>query len=280
MAGGEVAGGWWGGWLVARNPFLTNHQQPVAIPTSRLKDIAVSVHAIAQRFYLRFVAAHLRRHACHACAAETVVHHIARFGVMQNVAHDGPVGHFGMVGMGVVDGIVFALADIGGEGFPMISVGFGVVGFGVVAQPIFEEGVGAGGVIGRVGEGQDRFVGAEGEAFDAAERRVFEFLGKAGAVFFADLVLRFGLFGSVGRSFRREPKSCCAIILCFISSAGRRSSPSALSKLVAGYTTYPSVRLKPRVLRTPNAVNESCVRRTRSRRLHRLARCVPGCLIL
>ena len=46
----------------------------------------------------------------------------------------------------------------------------------------------------------------------------------------------------------------------------------------SGYTTYPSRRLKPRVLRTPNLTNEFCVRRTRSRRLPRRVRCVPGLL--
>jgi hypothetical protein len=146
-------------------------------------------------------------HAGHAGAAKAVEDDVAGVGVVQDVAHDRLVGHFGMVGVGVVDGVVLALGHVGGEGFAVIGwkvgrlegwLGVVIVGrivretqflaelsaFGLPAFDDFgQEGVGAGGVVGWVGEGQDVLVRADGEALDLAEFGVFQFLPQLLQVF-------------------------------------------------------------------------------------------------
>ncbi|OAD19694.1 hypothetical protein THIOM_004654 [Candidatus Thiomargarita nelsonii] len=39
---------------------------------------------------------------------------------MQNVAHDGFMGDFSMIRMGVINGIIFSFTDIGCKGFTVI----------------------------------------------------------------------------------------------------------------------------------------------------------------
>jgi len=83
----------------------------------------------------------------------------------------------------VVDRVVLALGDVGRERLARVAVGpLPCQGRGVIGQaqlgpklapllaPLLDdlgqEGVGAGGVVGRVGKRQDRLVGADGEALD------------------------------------------------------------------------------------------------------------------
>ena len=112
------------------------------------------IHPVAQFLHRFLVAAQLRRHTGHACAAEAVKDNVARVGVVQDVAHDGFMRHFGVVGMRVVDRVVLAFGNIRRKGFALVAFLF---------QPKFlanlfpfllplgndlrQERVGAGGVI-------------------------------------------------------------------------------------------------------------------------------------
>ena len=113
--------------------------------------------------------AHLRGNAGHAGSAKAIEDDIAGFGVVENVAHNGFVGNFGMVAVGVINGVVLTFGDICGEGFALVIVGGWVVGGGVFADKIFNKGIGASGVVRRVGERDNIFVGAFREAFDIAD---------------------------------------------------------------------------------------------------------------
>ena len=81
---------------------------------------------------------------------------------MQDVAHDRLVRHLGVVGMRVVDRVALAFGHVGGERFAVIAVGR-VIGqaqsaprraalFLPLRHDLRQEGVGAGGVVGRVGK--------------------------------------------------------------------------------------------------------------------------------
>ena len=144
--------------------------------------MAGRIQAVAQALNSFLIPAYLRGHAGHAGATEAVQHNIARLGVVQDVAHDGFMRHLGVVGMGVIDGVVLAFRDIRGE---RLSVIFGIVIGDCLIELISrlrlpflddlsQEGVGAGSVVGWVGERQDGFVLANREAFDLAGGRVFQ----------------------------------------------------------------------------------------------------------
>ena len=151
----------------------------VAVP-----DPALRVHAVAQAFYRGFVPAQLRGYARHARAAKTVQHNVAGVGVVQNVAHDGFVGHLGVVGVGVVDGVVLALAHVGREGVAVVAVLVvgGQAQFTAQRGPFLlparhnlgQKGIGAGGVIGWVGERENILLLPDGKAGNGAEFRVLQ----------------------------------------------------------------------------------------------------------
>lgn len=76
------------------------------------------------------------------------------------------------IAVAVVEGVV-GQAEFGAQ----------VGAFGLPAlDDLGQEGVGAGGVVGRVGEGQDVLVRADGEAFDGAEFGVHQLFAQAGQV--------------------------------------------------------------------------------------------------
>jgi len=56
----------------------------------------------------------------HSGAAEAVEDHFTRVSVMQNIAHDGFMRHFGMVRVGIIDWIVLALRYIRGKRLAVI----------------------------------------------------------------------------------------------------------------------------------------------------------------
>ena len=91
------------------------------------------------------------RYSGHTGTTEAVENNISLFGVMLNKLHDSLVGHLGMVRMGVVDGIIFTFADVADEGFPVVVVSFRIIGLTIALDKIVYVGVGAGGVVGRVG---------------------------------------------------------------------------------------------------------------------------------
>jgi len=109
---------------------------------------------------------------------------------MRNVSPNREIGNLCVVPVRVVNGVVFAFAHIGGKGFTVVRLG-GVVGLAVAPDKRLDEGVGAGGVIGRVGQGQDVFILAQREAFNLMKFRVLQLLaqlpGEVGAAGFVVL---------------------------------------------------------------------------------------------
>jgi hypothetical protein len=66
---------------------------------------------------------HLGGHAGHTRAAKAVEDDVTRLGVVLDEGDDGLAGHLGMVRVGVVDGVVLALGDVGHAGFAVVVVG-------------------------------------------------------------------------------------------------------------------------------------------------------------
>ena len=95
---------------------------------------------------------------------------------MENVAHNGFMGDFRVIGVDVVKCFSFALANVGGEGFYAMGVRVPVIFRPEVGDEIRQERIRAGRVIRRVGQRQDVLVFADGKSFDLAERRVFQLL--------------------------------------------------------------------------------------------------------
>gem|GEM_PF-5438338 len=122
-----------------------------------LGDRSVSVNPIPQRFDYCLLTAHLGRNTSHPRPAEPIEDHISWFGVMQNVTHDGFVRHLGVVGVGIVDRVVLALAYVSGERFAAVWLAR-VVGLAVLLDEVGNERIRAGGVVRRVGERQDVFI--------------------------------------------------------------------------------------------------------------------------
>src|SRR5690606_10954763 len=133
------------------------------------------------------VATHLRRYTGHTGSAETVKHNIPRLRVMEDVTHDGLMRYLGVIGVRVVNWVVFPLTHIGRKWLSVIVIVFRL--FRLLRLPFsYEVGnpwVRAGGVIRRIAQIQDVFVAADGKAFDLAELRVLQLLaqllGKVGA---------------------------------------------------------------------------------------------------
>ncbi len=86
-------------------------------------------------------------------------------------------GHLGVVAVGLVERVGFAHAHVHGEGLAAVRLGR-VVGPAVMGHEVGEPRVGAGGVIGRVGEAQDVLVRADGETLDLAELGVLQLLAQ------------------------------------------------------------------------------------------------------
>ena len=96
---------------------------------------------------------------------------------MQEVAHDGAMRDFGVVGVGIVDGVILALAHVRRERFPVVGL-LRVVRRAVTFDELAQPRIRAGRVVGMVRERENVFVLADGESLDLAELRVFEFLGE------------------------------------------------------------------------------------------------------
>ncbi len=112
----------------------------------------------------------------HARAGKAVEHHVARLGVVQDVAHDGRVRHLGVVGMGGIYGVVLSLAYIAGIRFLHLEV---VASLSFLLQlrllllplshKVVEPRIGASRVVRRVGKVDDVVVCADGETLYLAQ---------------------------------------------------------------------------------------------------------------
>ena len=118
-------------------------------------------------------AAPLRCHAGHTRAGKAVQHHIAGVGVVQDGRHDGQVRHLGVVAVRLVDGVGLAYADINRQRLAAVF-GARVVWLAVVRHKLRQPRVRAGGVVRRVGHGEDGFVRASRKAFLLAKGRVLQ----------------------------------------------------------------------------------------------------------
>jgi len=96
---------------------------------------------------------------------------------MEEVAHDRPVRHLRVVGVRVVDGMVFSLTDIRLEGLAMILL-LRIVGPPVVLDEFPNPRIGAGRVIRWIRKREDVFVLPDGETLDLAELRILQLLGE------------------------------------------------------------------------------------------------------
>ena len=96
--------------------------------------------------------------------------------------------HFGVVAVRIVDRVVLAFRHVSGERLSVVVVSIGIIGIGVILQPLLNERVRASRIVRRIGERKDRFVGADGKTVDFAELRVFKLLRKPSKIFFAYFV--------------------------------------------------------------------------------------------
>ena len=94
---------------------------------------------------------------------------------MQEVAHDGAMRDFGVVRVGIVDGMVFAFAHVRRERLAVVRL-LRVVGRAVAFHEISEPGIRARRIIWRIGQGEDVLILADGKTLDLAELGVFQFL--------------------------------------------------------------------------------------------------------
>ena len=85
------------------------------------------------------------------------------------------VWDFGVIGVGVVNGMVLALAHVRRERFAVVGL-LRIEGGAEAFDELAESRIRAGGVIGRVGQRENILVLANGETLNLAELRVFEFL--------------------------------------------------------------------------------------------------------
>ena len=90
------------------------------------------------------------RHARHSRTAESVEDHIPWLSVMEDVPHDGFMRDLGVVGVGVVDRVVLALAHIRSERLAAVWP-VRVVGLAVMLDEVGNKRIRAGGVIWRIG---------------------------------------------------------------------------------------------------------------------------------
>ena len=92
---------------------------------------------------------------------------------MQDGRHDGQVRHLGVVAVRLVDGVGLAYADINRQRLAAVF-GARVVWLAVVRHKLRQPRVRAGGVVRRVGHGEDGFVRASRKAFLLAKGRVLQ----------------------------------------------------------------------------------------------------------
>ncbi len=129
------------------------------------------------------ITAKLGRHTGHSSTAKTIKNNITRLCVVKDVPHDRFMWHFSMVRVRIVNRIIFPFANIRRKWLAMVGL-IGVKRLAIVLDKVLDEGIGAGGVVGRVGQGQDVFILANGEALNFPEFRVLQllaqFLGEVG----------------------------------------------------------------------------------------------------
>ncbi len=106
---------------------------------------------------------------------------------MQDVVHDCLIRDFCVVSVSVIHWVGFPLAHVSGKRLSSIVISSWVIRLPVVLDEIFNEWIRAGCVVGWIGQGQDVFVLANGEPFNLAKLRVFEFL----AQFFQEILAAF-----------------------------------------------------------------------------------------
>ena len=141
-----------------------------------IKDIAFSIDFISQRTNLLNIAAHLSRDTGHAGSAKTIKNDISWLRIVEDVTHDRPVWHLGMIAMGFVDWVVLSLRNIRGKWLADIVEKIILGRF--LPFPLLNEVVNprirAGAVIWRIAQSQNIFIFSNREAFDLPELRVFQ----------------------------------------------------------------------------------------------------------
>ncbi|OSM08494.1 hypothetical protein MAIT1_04666 [Magnetofaba australis IT-1] len=85
------------------------------------------------------------------------------------------MGHLGVVGVGLVQSVGLAFAHVHRERGAVVGL-LRIVGLAGVANEILQERVRAGGVVRRVGERQNVFVGPHRESLDPAEFGILQLL--------------------------------------------------------------------------------------------------------
>ena len=85
--------------------------------------------------------------------------------------------HLGVIGMSIVNRVILPLAHIRRKRLPVVGL-LRIVGRAVVFDEVAEPRIGAGGVVRRIGQGEDGLVGAEGKALDLAERGLLQLRGE------------------------------------------------------------------------------------------------------
>ena len=86
--------------------------------------------------------------------------------------------HLGVVGVGIVNWIVFSLAHIRCKGLAAVIICLRIIRLSIVLDEILNEWVRAGGVVRWIRQSQDVLVLTNRKPFDLAELRVFEFLAQ------------------------------------------------------------------------------------------------------
>ena len=204
--------------------------RPAALPDgSRL------VHEVAEVGHRAPVGAELRGDAGHPRPAETVEHHVAGVGVVQDVPHDRPVRHLGVVAVGGVHLVATALRHVGRERLAVVAVA-GVVRqsgrpsqLGALHLPscdrLGEKGVRASGVVRRVGERRDRGVVADREARTRAERWIGQRPAQASPRRLVDRGVR-GVIRQAGLLGHRCSASGASKVRRVLAASWPRISPS------------------------------------------------------
>jgi hypothetical protein len=94
---------------------------------------------------------------------------------MQYVPHDRPVRYLGVVGMGIVNGVVFPLADIRSERLSMIF-SLLVVGAAVMLYKVSNPRIRARRVVRRIRKSEDVIILPDGKPLDFPELRILQLL--------------------------------------------------------------------------------------------------------
>ena len=99
---------------------------------------------------------------------------------MENIPHDGLMRHLGVIGVRVVNRVVFPFAHISRKGFTVVVVTFGL--FRLLGFPFSDEvgdpRVRTSCIVRRIAQIQDVLVAANGKAFDLAKLRILQFLAQ------------------------------------------------------------------------------------------------------